>query len=241
CAALVELARAFAAFELERIVLTIAVVAFSLLMLFMGGRLIAPAAAGQFYRQGGNLEARVQPRIEGALIAVLLAAIVAAAVPGPRIVALAGAAALAVGGLLALVRLARWRLWQAQGRPDLACIGIGYAWVALGLVAWGIALMAGWHAFAMLHAITVGGLGTLTFNVMGLTWARLARVDPAASAVPAWGTALLAVAAASRIAADFTVAGRLALLALAAACWSAAFMLLLARFATLRRPARRPA
>ncbi|HEX6633947.1 MAG TPA: NnrS family protein [Usitatibacter sp.] len=233
CAAAVELARAFGAAALERTLLTIAVIAFSLLMLFMGGRLIAPAAAGQFYRQGGNLQARVQPRIEAALIVLMLVAIAAAALPAPRAVGMAGAAALVAGGILALVRLARWRLWEARGRPDLACIGIGYAWVAGGLVAWGASLAAGSHSLAMLHAITVGGLGTLTFNVMALTGARLARADPAASAVPQWGTALLAIAAVARIAADFAIDARLALLALAAGCWSAAFALLLARFAAL--------
>ncbi|MGC1816536.1 MAG: NnrS family protein, partial [Casimicrobiaceae bacterium] len=41
------------------------------LMLFMGGRIIAPAAAGQHYRQGGTLAARVQPKIEAALLALL--------------------------------------------------------------------------------------------------------------------------------------------------------------------------
>jgi uncharacterized protein involved in response to NO len=233
CAAAVELARAFGAVALERTLLTIAVIAFALLMLFIGGRLIAPAAAGQFYRQGGNLQARVQPRIEAALILLMLAAIVAAAIPAPRAVGLAGALALVAGGILALVRLARWRLWAARGRPDLACIGIGYAWVAGGLVAWGASLVAGTHSLAALHAITLGGLGTLTFNVMALTWARLARADPAASAVPLWGTALLAIAAVARIGADLTTDARLALLALAAGCWSGAFALLLARFAAL--------
>lgn len=51
-----------------------------LLMLFMGGRIIAPAAAGQFYRQGEDLAARVQPRIEGWLIAVMLVAVAAGAI-----------------------------------------------------------------------------------------------------------------------------------------------------------------
>ena len=241
CAGAADLARVSGVTALERGVLTVAVVAFSLLMLFMGGRLIAPAAAGQFHRQGANLQARVQPRIEGALIALLFAAIAAAAIPAPRVVSAAGDAALVAAGVLALLRLARWRLWSARRRPDLACIGIGYAWVAAGLVAWGAALLIDAHAYAALHAITLGGLGTLTFNVMALTWARLARADPAASAIPAWGTALLALATAARIAADFPPAPRLGLLALAAACWSGAFLLLLVRFAALRRRAPRRA
>jgi uncharacterized protein involved in response to NO len=239
CAAAVELARALGAAGFERTLLTVAVVAFSLLMLFMGGRLIAPAAAGQFYRQGGNLEARVQPRLEGALIVALLAALLAAAIPVRSAAAAAGAVLLILGGLVAAVRLVRWRLWAAHGRPDLACIGIGYAWVALGLVGWGASLLAGSHAIALLHAITVGGLGTLTFNVMALTWARLNRADPSAGASVPLGTALIAAACIARIAADFAVDARLALLALAAGCWSAAFLLLLARFALLRRRAAR--
>ena len=240
CAALTDLARAFGAPAIERTVLTVAVAAFSLLMLFMGGRLVAPAAAGHFHRLGANLAARVQPRIEGTLIALLLVGIAAAAFPGPRAVTATGAAALVAGGVLALARLARWRLWAARGRPDLACIGIGYAWVAVGLVAWGGSILAGVHGFAMLHAITVGGLGTLTFNVMALTRARVVGADPAASAIPAWGTALLAFATLARIAADFTPASRAMLLAGAAIGWSSAFLLLIARLAALAaRSARR--
>jgi uncharacterized protein involved in response to NO len=235
CAAAVELARAAGAVAIERTLLTVAVIAFSLLMLFMGGRLIAPAAAGQFHRQGANLAARVQPRLEAALIVALLAAVVGAAFPARSIVADAGAALLVAGGLVAAARLVRWRLWAMRGRPDLACIGIGYAWVAAGLAAWGASLLARSHALALLHAITVGGLGTLTFNVMALTWARLDRADPGVGASVPLGTALIAAACVARIAADFAVDARLALLALAAGCWSAAFLLLLARFALLRR------
>lgn len=219
----------------QRGVLTVALAAFSLLMLFMGGRLLAPAAAGQFYRQGANLGARVQPRIEGAIIAALLAALVASALPVPGAIERTAAVALCAAGVLALIRLARWRLWAMRGRPDLLCIGVGYAWVALGLVAWGGARLAASHSIALLHAITVGGLGTLTFNVMALGAARVARADPAASGVPAWGTALIALSCFARIAADFAPGARSTLLALAAACWSAAFALLLARFAILAR------
>src|SRR5688572_10656536 len=53
------------------------VVLFALLMLFMGGRVIAPVVAGQLHRQGERLEARVQPYSEGALIATGLAALFA--------------------------------------------------------------------------------------------------------------------------------------------------------------------
>ncbi len=74
---------------LQLAVLAIAVLLLASLMLFMGGRIIAPATAGQIHRQGGNLAARVQPRLEGALIVAMLCAVVAAAVGLARI---AGAA-----------------------------------------------------------------------------------------------------------------------------------------------------
>ena len=240
CACTAELARYFQRPALERTTLTVAVAAFSLLMLFMGGRLLAPAAAGEFHRQGRNLEARVQPRLEGALIAVLLAAVGASAFPGERALAVAGGIAMIAGGALAVVRLLRWRLWAARARPDLAAIGVGYAWVAGGLVAWGASILAGQREIAMLHAITVGGLGTLTLNVMALTRARVARADPAASVLPAWGTGLLALACAARILADFRPGMHLALLAFAACAWSAAFARLLARLIALRRRAPGP-
>lgn len=68
----------------SRDAIAIAVALFALLLLFMGGRLIAPTVAGQIYRQGGNLEARVQPRIEGALIVAMALGVVALVVEADR-------------------------------------------------------------------------------------------------------------------------------------------------------------
>lgn len=220
---------------LQQAALVIAVLLLSLLMLFMGGRIIAPAAAGHAYREGGNLAVRVQPRLEGALIVAMFAAIAASAAGA---LPAAGVATLLAGGI-AGVRLARWRLWKLRRRPDLLCLGIGYAWLAAGLVAIGGALLGRGHLVTALHLVTVGAMGTLTINVMALTWLRLARRDPARALLPVWATGLVAVAATARIAADF-LEGRATWLAIAAAAWCAAFSLLLALFARVRRPAPRP-
>ncbi len=236
----VELARRFEAPLVERTALGVVVVVFSLLMLFMGGRLVAPAAAGQLYRQGGNLGARVQPRIEAALVVLMLVAAGAAAFPSHRGATVGAGIAMCAAGALAAARLVRWRLWALRARPDLLCIGAGYAWVAVGLFAWGAATLLERRELAMLHAITVGGIGTLTINVMALTWARQARVDPAPARLALWSTLLVAVATLARIAADFGAAHRPACLLLAACAWSAAFALLLVRFARVR-PRQRPA
>lgn len=49
----------------------------ALLMLLLGGRFIAPAVAGHIERQGGELDARVQPVAEGGIIISLVSASVA--------------------------------------------------------------------------------------------------------------------------------------------------------------------
>ena len=205
-----------------RAILTAVVLLLAALMLFMGGRIIAPAAAGQFYRQGQPLAARVQPRIEGWLMIAMTTAVVAAVVPRLELlmrVACAGAAA------LALVRLLRWRLWACRRRPDLVCLGAGYGWLALGLSAMAIA-GAGADRTAALHILTVGALGTLTFNVMGATFLRKARRDPAAEPRLAWGTVLIGAATVSRVAAAMAPAVSVGLLVVAAACWMGAFLAL---------------
>lgn len=216
--------------DITREVLLVGVLLIALLMLFMGGRIIAPAAAGQLYRQGDNLAARVQPRLEGTLIAVMLPAAVAAALGAH---AVAGILAMAAG-LAALLRMLRWRLWALGARPDLLSLAAGYAWLAAGLMALGASLVTGRHVSAALHLITVGSIGTLTINVMALTAARLARLDPAREMLPVASTVLVAAATAARVLAELAPVWRSAMLWAAAVCWALAYGLLLAQ---LRRVA----
>ncbi len=195
----------------------LAVLLFAALMLFMGGRIIAPLVAGQLERQHVRLGPRVQPRLEGALIVAMT-------------ISLAWNPMCAVAGLIAAARLARWRLWALRGRPDLLCLASGYAWLALGLVAFGAALAFGpeagpeasREAARAVHLVTVGALGTLTFNVMALSWLLKRRRDPAREPLIVAGTLLIAAATLLRAA--------FAWYAGAAACWSAAYLLLLAIF-----------
>jgi len=208
------------------------VLLFALLMLFMGGRIIAPAVAGQFHRQGTPLEARVQPRLEGALLLAGAIALLGLAAPSSPSLSSVGAAA---AGALAVVRLVRWKLWSLRGRPDLLCLAGGYAWLSAGLVAFGAALASGRLESAAIHLITVGALGTLTFNVMALSWKLKARRSPEeGSAAIVLGTSLLAVAAAARVAGAFNPAPWLLV---AAGCWAGAYVVLLGIFWRSRRRA----
>jgi len=213
-----------------------AVLLLVLLMLFMGGRIIAPAAAGQMYRQGEPLSARVQPRLEGLLVVLIAGAIVAVLL---RRDALAGASLIAASGVAA-ARLARWRLWKLGNRPDMTCLAAGYGWLIAGAAATGVALWTGSRIATALHVITVGAIGTLTINVMALTWARLARRDPARQRLPVIATVAIAMSTAARVAADFHPADRIAWLAAAAALWSAAYLLLVLSFVLVSRAASPP-
>lgn len=225
----------------QRTVLLVAVLLFALLMLFMGGRIIAPAAAGQFYRQGRDLSARVQPRVEGALIVAMITAVLSISFSAFGWWATAvGATACGVAGVLAAIRLARWQLWAMHGRPDLLCLGAGYAWLALGLMAIAHALLTHQQPTTALHIITVGSIGTLTLNVMALAWTHEARQDPARARLPVWGTLFIAAATVARIAAGFDVNDARVFLWLAAAGWSTAFVLLFVRLTRLYRQARKP-
>lgn len=208
------------------------VLLFALLMLFMGGRIIAPAVAGQFHRQGKSLEARVQPRLEGALLLAGAIALLGLAVPSSPSLSSVGAAA---AGVLAAVRLVRWKLWLLRGRADLLCLAGGYAWLSAGLVAFGAALATGRLESAAIHLITVGALGTLTFNVMALSWKLKARRSPEeGSTAIMLGTSLLAVATAARVAGAFDPAPWLLV---AAGCWTGAYLVLLGIFWRARRRA----
>lgn len=198
------------------------VLLFALLMVFFGGRLIAPAAAGAIQAAGGLLEARVQPRIEGALLVLLILAALLAIVPPARPVA---GVLLMVAGSLTMLRLLRWRLWQCRARIDLLCLGIGYAWLAVGLTmigaSWSLDMAAGQKVAT--HAITVGALGTLTTTIMTRVRLLHARRYPAiAWPFPAL-TALIFLAALFRLAGD----GNPTAMTLAAAFWSLALLLLL--------------
>ena len=215
-------------------ILIAAVLLFALLLLFMGGRLIAPTVAGQFYRQGDRLEARVQPRLEGGLIVAMAIATGASVFAGSSVFVMLTAAGAAVAGTLSAVRLVRWRLWALRGRPDLFCLAAGYGWLTVGLLLYGGALAAGRYQTAALHIITVGALGTLTLNVMAMTWTLKARKNPSRARMRVGATALVGVAALARVLAGLAVFDYRMLLLIAATAWSGAFALLLVLLVRLR-------
>ena len=200
------------------------VLAIALLMLLVGGRAIAPAAAGHIEKQGLELEARVQPRIEAVIIITSLTAMLSFPL-APRM----SGVLIICCGVAGLVRLLRWRLWLCLDRADLVSLAVGYAWVAAGLALTGASFVTGLRITLALHAITVGGVGTLTTTVMARTWILRSSRSGTPNCLFAAMTLLVAMAACFRLASDFCAPASDAVYKLAAAlCWSAALFLLIA-------------
>ncbi|MCS3903216.1 uncharacterized protein involved in response to NO [Methylohalomonas lacus] len=200
------------------------IILLSLLMLFMGGRIIAAAAAGEVQRRGGRLTARVQPSLEAALIILLVLAAVLSVVPGWR---MATGLVLLTAGLIAGLRLIRWRLWQCR-RADLFALGAGYFWLAIGLLALGATLLLGNGYSGAMHVITIGALGTLSITIAARV--HLINLQQAAAAGPFfYATAvLIALATLLRLLAVHLPGYTMTSLWLASGAWSLAYLLLLA-------------
>ncbi len=192
---------------------------FALLMVYMGGRAIAPAAAGAHQDRGYELQARVQPRIEGMLILLLGAA----ALLQPWYPVWIGLP-VALAGLLVLVRLVRWRLPYLWRRTDLLCLAVGYGWLGFGLLMFGVARLFHWPSTAVLHLITVGALGTLSTGMMARVVLRRTLGVPPPPVGLILITLCLAIATLSRCAADLHwLLVRADWLRVSVAAWSTAY------------------
>lgn len=205
--------------DLNVIAETSGILFLTLLMLFMAGRLIAPAAAGDYYNRGSNLKDRVQPNIEGALLITIPVGI---SLVMMQFYPLAGVV-LVVAGILAAVRLCRWQLWYCKGRTDLYGLGIGYAWLAAGLIATGTSMILDSYHPAYLHIMTVGALGTLSTGIMSrwfyyYSW----RTLPSRGYILLTVTAIL-LAALARLAVIFYPAHATPLLWISVAGWELAY------------------
>jgi len=200
------------------------VLLFGLLLSFMGGRVIAPALVGAMERNGLEPQARLQAGLEGGPLVCLVAALAALPLAGAG--PLAGLAA-AASGALGLARLARWRPWGLRGRPDLVALAAGYAWVTGGLLLLGLSWAAGGSGITALHALTVGGLGTLTATVMARTRLVRARQDPARPREIPLAALLMGVAATLRLATAVWPGAASSLLWGATLAWSLALLVVL--------------
>lgn len=209
----------------DRLMLEEALLLVATLMFFMGGRIIAPAIAGNAQSQGWRLDARVQPAIEGAVLILLGLALLLNLLPWPLTRQVTGAV-LVAAALLTAIRLLRWQPWRCA-RPELLTLLLGYAWLAIGLLLLGLGtLLPALPLNATLHALTVGALGSLTFAVMARTRLIYRFRDPAAQPWIQGMALLISLAALARVLPAVLNQPQQGWLLLAAGCWSLAFLAL---------------
>lgn len=191
-----------------------------LLLFVMGGRVIAAATSGAIQRRGDYLAGVAQPRLERLGVLALIAMAVGDAAALPVLSAVAGAVA---GGVI-LVRLVRWRFWTVLGDAAVSLLHLGYAWLGGGLLLLSLAQAGlGMAPPDALHAVMIGGLGTLTMVMMARVTLQRTRRPIVIPASVIAAVVAVTVAAVARIWFGWGGTG-LAAVVLAAAAWSGGFL-----------------
>ncbi len=141
--------------------------------------------------------------------------------------------ALALAGLLHLVRLGRWAGDRSVRERLLLILHVGYAFVPLGFLLNAVAAFGHVPASAGIHAWMVGAAGIMTLAVMSrATLGHTGQPLTASRGTQAIYAAIV-IAALSRICAVLDPAHSEALLYLAAFAWAAAFLGFAVKFGPL--------
>ncbi|MFN7225155.1 MAG: NnrS family protein [Paracoccaceae bacterium] len=134
-------------------------------------------------------------------------------------------------------RMLRWRGWRVWSSPLVLMLHVAFGFIPAGLVALGLASLAGFPPATGFHLLGIGGFGGMTLAVM--MRASLGHTGRALQSGPALTLAFacVAFAAVARVAAPLPLG-----LWIAAALWTAGFGIFVSHFApvlTLPNPARR--
>lgn len=135
-----------------------------LLLTVIGGRIVPAFTTNVLRREGIEPLPRATGRRDAvAMLAVVMLLVADIAAPGS---VLTGWVSLAAG-LAVAFRMGGWRSSRILTAPILWILHLGYAWLALGFLVKGIALLtAVLPEVVALHALTVGALGCMTLGVM---------------------------------------------------------------------------
>lgn len=195
-----------------------------ILITVVGGRIVPAFTTNALRREGEDRLPRPADRRDVlAILAVVLLTLCDLVIPGT---AVTGWVALAAGAAGA-ARMFGWRTGRVLGSPILWILHLGCAWLAVGFLLKGFALVTGaFPEVAALHALSVGAVGSMTLGVMsraalGHTGRPLVVPPPITAAY-----VLVSAAAAVRVAGPIifpTLYGGTMLLS--GALWSAAFLI----------------
>jgi uncharacterized protein involved in response to NO len=223
-------AGAFGHYEWEEAGKRLAIAVVVMLITLIGGRIIPSFTANWLRRREADEMPAPFDRFDLAVMLTGLVALLIWVVTGLN--AVSGASLLIAAGAHAL-RLARWRGAATREEPLLWILHIGYAWLPLGLVLLG---SAAWHpalATSALHALTVGGMGTMILAVMTRASLGHSKRELTAGRGTLAVYLLVLLAALARLAAPFAGSAQALALDLAAGAWVAAFALFVALYIPL--------
>lgn len=208
----------------------VALIAIIVLISVIGGRII-PAFTGNWLRQQNKAAETGLPKTSDTLDAITIGATIAfAAVWGvlPN-AALTGLIAI-FASIAHVIRLSRWKGLATVSEPLMLSLHCAYAWIAVSLMTLGISLsFSGLPVSAGIHALTVGGVGTMIIAVA-------ARVSLGHTGRPLASTklvsmALLLVTAAAVLRTIAPISDHYSeFLLMSGLCWMLAFMLFLVEF-----------
>ncbi|SFH87188.1 NnrS family protein [Modicisalibacter xianhensis] len=142
----------------------LAVLLIALLMTILGGRVIPFFTSRRLQRPQASRPAWLEWCSIGgvaALALLQLASLAGLIAPGA---VWAGVALIASAANT--IRLLRWKGWLSWRDPLLWGLHVSYAFVCLGLAMWGVAALGWVPASLAIHALTVGGMGTMMLAMM---------------------------------------------------------------------------
>ncbi|MCK0538774.1 NnrS family protein [Alcanivorax quisquiliarum] len=208
-----------------------ALLATSLLMMVIGGRITPAFSRNWLQRQGRDAAAvRTIPALERLVIVTLLLVVLAVVTGWPaQLVALLAVLAASTGG----VRLLLWRGWLVRAEPLLWILHLSLWWIPVALLLLAGARLGWWPASAWLHAAGVGAMGGLILGVI----ARVSLGHTGRALVLPGGMAmafiLLHAGAVIRVLTAFTVLPWKAGVVISGLCWVIAFALFVWRYTAI--------
>jgi len=129
----------------------------------MGGR-VTPSFTSSYLGHGDpNIKVHQRPQVERAVFWLTWAFLIADQIAPLSI--WSGTVALIVA-LAHAVRLSGWQSLRTLSNPILWVLHLGYVWLVVGLVLKGLADFDLFAAADVVHALTIGAIGTITLAVM---------------------------------------------------------------------------
>ena len=193
----------------------------SAMIAVLGGRITPAFTRNALVREGrADLLPVSRKPLEIAGIVLPLATAVSVVIGLPEVVS--GVLA-TLAGLAAAARLAGWQGWAMRHQPIVWALHLAYAMLALGLLAWGLALLGTGSEIGALHILGIGAVGGMTLAVMSRASLGHSGRALIAPGVVALGYALLPLAVVLRWIASAWEGAWLAGIIASAAIWIVVF------------------